>query len=212
TQPGFAGAPIVELNGASAGANVSGLRITAGSSIVRGLVINRFSGNGIVLSGGGGNTIAGNYIGTNAAGTAAQGNANDGIFINGSPNNTSGGTTTFERNVVSGNTVHGIQIEGAGATNNLVRGNYIGTDANGSTPVGNRNGVYIHNPPTTVGGTAAGTGNLISGNTQYGLVIASGGANSMVQGNYIGTNAAGTADLGNGFDGIRLQNARKVTI
>src|SRR5439155_26949600 len=43
TQPGFAGSPIIELNGASASA-FAGLNITAGNSTVRGLVINRFNG------------------------------------------------------------------------------------------------------------------------------------------------------------------------
>src|SRR6266540_575054 len=63
TQPGFAGSPLIELNGGSAG-SAAGLRITAGSSTVRGLVINGFALDGIVLSGSGGNLIAGNYIGT----------------------------------------------------------------------------------------------------------------------------------------------------
>ena len=68
TQPGFAGSPIIELNGSGA-AGATGLSITAGNSVVRGLVINRFAGEGIRLQTGGGNRIEGNYIGTNAAGT-----------------------------------------------------------------------------------------------------------------------------------------------
>ena len=43
TEPDFAGAPVVELNGAGAGGTVSGLTFTAGNSEVRGLVVNRFS-------------------------------------------------------------------------------------------------------------------------------------------------------------------------
>ena len=61
TQPGFAGKPIIELKGTSAGANASGLQIDAGSSTVRGLAINRFS-TGIFLTTKGNNLIAGNFV------------------------------------------------------------------------------------------------------------------------------------------------------
>jgi len=47
TQPGFAGTPLIELSGASAGATTDGLRLSAGNSTIRGLAINRFGGAGI---------------------------------------------------------------------------------------------------------------------------------------------------------------------
>jgi hypothetical protein len=50
TQPGYAGTPLIELDGSLAGAGVNGLRITSGGSIVRGLVVNRFAGSGIASS------------------------------------------------------------------------------------------------------------------------------------------------------------------
>ena len=80
TQPGFAGPPLIELDGTNAGGFVHGLNITAGGSTVRALVINRFNGSGIICFTVGGNTIVGNYIGTNAAGTAALANAN-GVYL-----------------------------------------------------------------------------------------------------------------------------------
>src|SRR5712692_8328746 len=55
TQPGFSGRPIIELSGASAGA--PGLLIFAGDSTIQGVVINRFTGDGIALIGHGNNTI-----------------------------------------------------------------------------------------------------------------------------------------------------------
>ena len=64
----------IELDGTSAGAGVSGLLITAGGSTVRGLVINRFGGNGIVLQMDGSNVIDGNFIGIDVTGTSARGN------------------------------------------------------------------------------------------------------------------------------------------
>ena len=70
TQPGFAGSPVIVLNGRAAGFNVNGLTISAGNSTVRGLVINSFPfGNGIVLQTNGGNHIVGNYIGVDVTGT-----------------------------------------------------------------------------------------------------------------------------------------------
>src|SRR5687768_12310874 len=78
TQPGFAGAPLIELTGALAGGGANGLTVSgalsSGSSI-RGLVINRFGQSGIlVFNGSGSNTIAGNWIGLDATGAAAAGN------------------------------------------------------------------------------------------------------------------------------------------
>ena len=63
------GSLVVELDGSGAG-GADGLKITAGSSRVKGLVINRFSSDGIELATSGNNTIQGNYIGTDVSGTA----------------------------------------------------------------------------------------------------------------------------------------------
>jgi len=89
TQPGYSGAPIIELDG-SLTTGADGLLITGGDTTVRGLVINRFGGDGIHLGGGGGNVIEGNHIGTNVSGNATLPNGGDGIEIT-SANNTIGG-------------------------------------------------------------------------------------------------------------------------
>jgi len=209
SEPDFAGTPIVELDGSAAGADVDGLRITAGNSTVRGLVINRFRNDGIELHGSGGNTIEGNYIGTDVNGTADLGNSNVGVLIIGAPNNTIGGTAAGAGNVISGNDQYGVYIYASGATGNQVLGNYIGTDKNGTAALGNSsNGVYIGNVPSnTIGGTAAGAGNVISGNNQNGVRIeGNGSTGNQVQGNYIGTDVNGTADLGNSYDGISISS------
>ena len=127
---------LIELNGANAGIGVTGLTITAGSSTVRGLVINRFGGDGIEITGSGAsnNAVLGNFIGTNAAGTAALGNTLDGISLNDASNNRIIG------NVVSGNGINqdaaGINLE-ANDSNNTIAGNEIGTDAAGNAMLGN---------------------------------------------------------------------------
>ncbi len=201
TQPGFGGAPLVELNGTNAGAITAALNITAGGSTVRGLVINRFNGHGIRLASAGGNTVAGNFIGTNAAGTAAQANVglSSGVFIDFSPNNTVGGLTAAERNLISGNGDAGVRIDGPSATGNRVHGNLIGTDLGGTVAVGNGGaGVNVRAAPgNIVGGTAAAARNVISGNAGFGVVIQFAGANAnLVQGNFIGTQADGVSALG----------------
>ena len=76
TQPGFAGAPIIEISGVNAGQSVNGLNIAAGNCIIRGLVINRFAtGAGIVVGGSGGSTIAGSAAANPGSASANPGAA-----------------------------------------------------------------------------------------------------------------------------------------
>ena len=90
TEPDFAGTPVVEVDGTNAGAGTHGFDVTGSGTVLTGLVINRFDGSGINLTGGGNHTIAGNYIGTDVTGTAALGNNGDGITNTGSTANTIG--------------------------------------------------------------------------------------------------------------------------
>lgn len=146
----------VVLNGANAGTadggTVDGLTIAAGSSTVQGLVINGFSGNGIVLETNGSNTIAGNYVGTDVTGSIAVRNSGAGVLVDGVASNTIGGTGASARNVLSGNQV-GVLLELSGATGNVVAGNYVGTDATGSSAIPNDlNGVQVSGAPSnTIG-------------------------------------------------------------
>jgi uncharacterized repeat protein (TIGR01451 family) len=212
TQPGFVGTPIVVIDGANAGANVDGLTITAGNTTVSGLVIDDFGGSGIVLTGSGGDVIAGNYIGTDATGTVARPNGVDGVSIIGPvSNNTVGGTTAGTRNVISGNLREGVAIFGAsgpGPSGTLVEGNYIGTDANGTAALGNGgSGVAISAAATnnTVGGTTAAARNIISGNLLEGVaVFGAGTTGNVVEGNFVGTDVNGTAALGNAMSGVAI--------
>ena len=114
-----------------------------------------------------GNTIAGNLIGLNPGGASAFPNAFDGVHIDNAPNNLIGGTTAAARNTISANN-NGVYIVGAGATGNIVEGNFIGTGVDGVTDLGNAvDGVVLDNAPgNTIGGTAAGAGNVISGNNR----------------------------------------------
>ncbi|PYS73360.1 MAG: hypothetical protein DMF73_06045, partial [Acidobacteria bacterium] len=165
------------------------LSISAGSSIVRGLVINRGSAlYAISLDTNGGNTIEGNFIGTNVAGDAVLGN-NQGVIIQfGSSNNLIGGLTPAARNIISGNS-DGISL--SGGPGNIIEGNFIGTDHTGSNDLGNTIGIGVTaSSNNTIGGTSAGARNVISGN---GTEIRMQADNNLIQGNYIGVSATGGA-------------------
>ena len=202
TQPGFAGTPIIEIKGTSAGSGVAGLQISAGSSTVRGLVINRFS-TGIFLNTKGNNLIAGNYIGTDITGTVAQSNSSHGIDVQGSNNNTFGGTIAADRNLISGNGNNGLRL--SGSSSNIVLGNYIGTDASGSSKLGNGNqNLRMENSQNNkIGGTAQGEGNIISGSGDSGIILISAFGNT-IAGNRIGTDITGTLNLGNASNGLTV--------
>jgi parallel beta-helix repeat protein len=120
-------------------------------------------------------------------------NCRIGVYAHsGAKDNTIGGSTQAERNVISDNDI-GVDIEGGGAENNTVKGNYIGTNAAGAAAKANRIGVAVstHARNNTV------EDNLISGNTEAGVLILYSDAN-VVKGNHIGTNAAGGAPVPNG--------------
>jgi hypothetical protein len=96
-----------------------------------------------------------------------------------------GGASAGAQNVISGNGTHGVQITGTGASNNRIEGNRIGTDADGTTALGNLEGVVISGASGNfVGGPEVGAGNVISGNTVRGVVISSNSANNRVHINY----------------------------
>jgi hypothetical protein len=219
TQPGYAGAPLIELNGTGTGSNASGLVISAGSSTVRSLIINRFDGVGIFLTTNGSNMIIGNYIGTDSSGNADLGNRGGGIFINDSSGNQIRSEIGGLSNVISGNgdgisPADGITITGT-STGNSVRENFIGTNAAGTAAVGNsRDGVRIDNASNNnIGDTVLASRNIISGNDRYGVNIEGVSAvGNAVLGNYIGTDAAGAADLGNKSNGVVINQANNNTI
>jgi hypothetical protein len=206
TQPGFAGKPIIELDGTSAGGG-PGLLLAAGHITVSGLVINRFAGDGIYAAVGF-NGIFGNYIGTNTSGTIARGNSGNGVVLVGNFASSIGGPDPLQRNVISGNLDKGIAVFG-GAGSNRIQGNLIGTDAAGAVALGNGTGIFVINSADNlIGGEASsGAGNLVSGNGGGINILGSGTTHTVVQGNLIGTDLSGLHPLGNAHDGIFVNDS-----
>jgi uncharacterized repeat protein (TIGR01451 family) len=189
------------------GGTVSGARNVI-SSNGAGII---FGGNQASLTSG--NLVEGDYIGTDALGGGNQHFRNNGPGVlldngtganaDGARMNTIGGSTAAARNIISGN-IDGVVVATA-ATDNLIQGNYIGTDVTGA--LGFRDsisGITVHGNRTTI------VDNLISGVGADGIFI-QGGDQSTIQGNLIGTNAAGTAAVSNDV-GIHLSGANDVTI
>ena len=145
------------------------------------------------------NSVTGNLIGTDVNGTLALGNGEHGILITSSPNNTIGGTATGETNVISGNAGDGIFIEGGDSSDTIVHGNHIGTNLAGITDIANGgDGIFIDSNASniSIGGSAANQGNLISGNTSFGISTEN-TVGLKIQGNQIGTDLPGVNAIAN---------------
>lgn len=219
SQSGYAGSPRIVLNGTSVASPNNGLELNAAFCAVRGLNIHSFSGSQIRINGGQA-LVAGNYLGTTHTGNAAASGNGPVILLITSAGNTIGGTGANDRNVIGGGLQQGATqgrgidiITGGG---NLIMGNHIGVGADGSTAIPNQQGILISDSDgNTVGGSTAAARNVISGNQGNGLLIQSISGDSrgnQVLGNYIGTNAAGTAALPNGSQGLRMTGNSKTSI
>ena len=258
----------IELDGSLAGSS-AGLLITAGGSTVRGLIINRFSRDGIQLEKKGHNVIEGNFIGTDSTGRLELGNGSGGVGegssgFNGAGNggadyfgilvgsrvstldqtygsdlnrigtNGDGAFDAAERNLISGNDGGEIAIVGVGSDSNVVAGNLMGTDATGTISlsvnngsVGEGIGILISSGSqfNRIGTDANGVSdamerNVISGHNgsattadQHTRSVAvvlqgSGTQNNVLAGNYIGTDVNGTSMIANGT-GVKLMEATR---
>jgi hypothetical protein len=204
TQPGFAGKPIVQLLQIRAGEAV--LDIIGGGTTVRGFIL-----PGIRLRLRDGNIIQGNYLGTDLTGNAKLWGEGIQVLSN---NNLIGGIAPVDRNVIHYDDFYGIML---GGRDNVAKGNYIGIGADGSTPFDTRlsfdiirNGVILGGLRNVVGGSEPGAGNVISANAYAGINIEH-ADKGMIQGNFIGTDAAGRAPRPN-LSGILLLDTASVQI
>lgn len=216
TQPGFAGAPIIELDGANAGSGANGLVINAGSSVVKGLAIGNFNGHAISLQQRGDNMIMGNHLGTDASGTQNRGNTGEGVNIQNS-----------DVNMIIGNTIvfNGDGGSVINSSENVIQDNNLGTDAGMTLNKGNlgagfgfanasnnrfeRNRIAFNRLGfvgfggfgNLIGGTDPADGNNI-GLNETGVSLNNANSNAL-KANFIGTNPVGDS-LGNQGAGIEL--------
>ncbi len=174
--------------------NSDGITISAANSTVEGLELENFSTGIHLAAGATGDTVAGNFINGNNS-------ANTGLSVETS-SNTVGGTDPAARNVISGAFTANVRI-GFGASpaeHNIIEGNYIGTTIDGSAFAGGNDsqGVWLVNANcNTIGGSTCTARNVIGSPFP---VLNEEGSGNVVEGNYIGTNAAGSIGLDDGGD------------
>ena len=156
-----------------------------------------------------GNVIQGNYLGLGPDGSTPVPNYYGALISDRATNNTLGGTTGAARNIISGNYGSGICLADQNTSANFIQGNFIGTDPTGASAIANGSeGIYLVSANGNyIGGTAAGAGNVISGNTFRGIyAYGTNTGGNLIQGNLIGTAVDGVSALGNGWDGIVFFN------
>ncbi|MEX1001377.1 MAG: gliding motility-associated C-terminal domain-containing protein [Crocinitomicaceae bacterium] len=170
--------------------------------------------NGIkILECGSGIVINSNKIGTDVSGTNAIPNSDNGIVIEslnalpliiGTPGN---------GNLISGNTTGTGVFINSSAGHNLY-GNHIGIAADGSSPLANEDGIEIHGcSDIKIGGDVSlAEGNIISSNSNNGIYVANNSLNTSIWGNIIGADTTGNLPLGNGLNGILVENSDNTTI
>lgn len=210
----------------------NGLTLEAGSdgSTIRGLVINGFSNNqapyynfnaAINIIGSNNNHIECNLIGTDASGTLNMANLR-GVDIASASNNVIGSDGTvkayYARNLISGNTYGQVDTRGNAPSDNLISGNFIGTDVTGTLAMSgqsNTGGINIGASQGAATGNYIGWNgvgnpalmrNIISGFTSSSYpavsmdVLAQG---NHISGNFIGTDVTGSMAIPN-FYGVLL--------
>ena len=223
----------IGTNAAGTGAvgNYGGGIISVGSTALH--IGSQTAGGGNLISGNNGNGVKfdgtpaslpwlyGNVIGLNAAGTAALGNQGNGVLLSNMYGMTVGGCCSGMKNVISGNAMTGVLIQGDSG-NNRIYGNYIGTDPTGTVRLGNNSwGIAIdastnYGPSTganTIGGNATSLANVIAGQQGGQIhILGPGGGGNLIYGNLIGTNAAGTASLTGNGHGIDIEDSRSDSV
>lgn len=191
-----------------------GLRVTGEGSTIRGLSIFGFGdfniGAGLAISGGG-NAVEGNFIGIGPRNNERWGN-DCGIIVTEGPGNQIGGGTAAAKNLISGNLYDDVLLDRASGA--LVQGNLIGTNMEGTAelrdPDGGSTGIHIlaftgGATGVRIGGLTPEARNLISGHRDSGILLQGVGVTqTLIQGNYIGTDHAGAASLANQAAGVMI--------
>jgi hypothetical protein len=213
TQPGFTSQPVIIVDASQIIPETftsDTVLVYSSSNQLRNIAFTGFDWNGVTLlyPDATNNIISGCWFGVASTGTNAAPNAYQGILIAaGASGNIIGGTNALQRNVLSGNSQYGVFITDSNTTGNVILGNYIGTDASGSNALANGlSGVFIGNNASgnTVGGTTSTARNILSGNSQYGVIMISNTTANVVLGNYIGTDAGGGQAVSNILGGVYL--------
>ncbi|GAB5403032.1 MAG: hypothetical protein Aurels2KO_12630 [Aureliella sp.] len=188
--------------------------IVGGGAPEFGNLISGNDGYGIVVGGSAAtnNRIQSNIIGANITGTKPLPNTSSGVFVDDGARDNYVGTDSdgvrdaAEGNLISGNGGHGVIVRSAHS--NVVAGNFVGTDIDGVSAIGNSfHGVQmtIGASENMIGGSSPTERNVISGNGRAGVQTI-GAVSNHIAGNFIGVDVSGTKALGNDEYGILLRD------
>lgn len=212
TQPGYAGTPIVWIQATAGSAGNNGLTLSASNSAVKGLAVTGFTGGAGVELGGANDLIDADYLGIDPSGGVSGGNRLNTPEVNQYGAKADGAGDVVRNSVLSNNQAAGLRITG---DNTQVTGDLIGTDPTGEQARANQMaGVLLTSASNvTIGGLTAAARNVISGNFNDAIAVTNPGSGDVIEGNYIGIDAAGTTAVpmypgssGNGGDGINLNS------
>jgi hypothetical protein len=191
----------LHMTNALIGLNISGNHNQIGvDDPVTANYITAMTQNGIIITGDS-NRITGNVIGLDLLGHAEG--SPFGIFVFGN-GNLIGGLNPGEGNVISGND-KGVAVYSLDSLNEIayIVGNFIGTDINGTAAVGNKVGIEVTGYNTVIGGPVPAAMNVISGNTESGILTGVQATGLEIAGNHIGVDKTGNILIPN-RDGIAL--------
>ena len=200
-----------------------GGNLVGGTASLSLVVVSGNGNDGIVMSGGTSmNVVEHTLVGTDPTATIAIPNRGNGIHLSGAIDNTIGGMGTNTTDVISGNALNGILIDGK-STGNLVENAFIGTDLSGTKVIPNlENGIHITDslpsagaPATSgnlIGGTSEATRVLVSGNTLDGILLDGGSTSTRIRDAYIGIDPTGQTAIANMGDGIRVNQSSSNSI
>lgn len=186
--------------GILAGGTNTNIQIGGTTAAARNLV----SGNGLIgilVAEGTTGVVEGNYVGVDKSGQRPVSNGRVGVELGMVRGVTVGGTTPSARNVISANGVANVVIVGitGPADDNVIEGNYIGTDSTGAATqeisAHNGGGVLVYGSAhnNLIGGAATGSANRIAGNKGYGVSV----ARTLIPAFAVDVSPTGTAVIGN---------------
>jgi hypothetical protein len=198
----------VEITGANAIATGLSVVGNGNTSQIRNFVINGFTAAQISISTNA-VEVQGSFIGLNSAGTAVVPGGH-GIQIDSSINNIIGGTSAGQNNVICSKNSDAIELNDANAT---IQNNFIGVNAAGTAKLGTGDrGIELNGSSSaTIGGIHTNERNVIA--ASVGIDLSGINGNTVIQGNFIGTDVTGTNALNfSGAFGIHVGSATNVTI
>ncbi|MCC7495629.1 MAG: Ig-like domain-containing protein [Fimbriimonadaceae bacterium] len=203
SQAGYAAAPLIEVTSEPSAPTGVALGIYGDRVTVLGLCLNRFSAYCFdILNVADATTIQGCYLDTDVTGTfGAYGlSAVNAVYAAGT-NLQLGGLGANQGNVIGGNGQAAVYLNNSASA--VVQGNRLGVAPDGVTSISAARQVGIvalTTAPSTIGGTAAGAGNLLANFTQIGIVVAGiPNPTAQVQGNSIWNCPIGIDLGGSGF-------------